>query len=74
MNAPSGRIISVRVIAKVTCGIVRRKSCATGTEHKGEQEKIERIQRPAEKAGDESVALIAIERSEKTQRFHCSVT
>ena len=71
MNAPIGRIISVNVIANATSGIVRRNSPATGTEHESEQEKIERIQRPAEKAGKKGVALIVIERFEKTQRFHC---
>src|SRR6266550_2655870 len=31
MNASSGRIMRVRVMVKVTCGMVRPKSCATGT-------------------------------------------
>src|SRR5207248_3514877 len=39
MNAPSGRIIRGRVIAKVTSGIVRPKSWATGTKTKVRRKK-----------------------------------
>jgi hypothetical protein len=39
-------------------------------EHESEQKKIERIQRPAEKAGNERVALNVIKRLEKPDRFH----
>src|SRR6266513_104872 len=39
MNAPSGRIMRVRVKAKVTRGIVRTKSWATGTKTKVRRKK-----------------------------------
>src|SRR5207244_6724449 len=39
MNAPSGRIIRVMVMAKVTSGMVRPKSCATGTKTKVRRKK-----------------------------------
>src|SRR5207253_1867496 len=39
MKAPSGRIIRVRVMAKVTCGMVRPKSWATGTKTKVRRKK-----------------------------------
>ena len=35
-----------------------------------EEEKIERVERPAEKAGEESVALIAIQRTKDAPGFH----
>jgi hypothetical protein len=43
--------------------------CDSG-EHEGKQEKIERVQGPAEETGDERVSLIAGQRFEKPQRFH----
>src|SRR5207253_9319556 len=39
MKAPSGRIIRVTVMAKVTWGIVRPKSCATGAKTKVRRKK-----------------------------------
>src|SRR5437870_987546 len=39
IKAPSGRIIRVMVMAKVTCGMVRPKSCATGTKTKVRRKK-----------------------------------
>src|SRR6266403_836919 len=39
IKAPSGRIIRVMVMAKVTCGIVRPKSCATGPKTKVRRKK-----------------------------------
>src|SRR6266576_5800667 len=39
IKASSGRIIRVMVMAKVTCGIVRPKSCATGTKTKVRRKK-----------------------------------
>src|ERR1700720_991294 len=39
MKAPSGRIIRVRVMAKVTCGMLRPKSCATGSKTKVRRKK-----------------------------------
>src|SRR5256714_8523107 len=39
MNAPRGRIIRVMVMAKVTCGMVRPKSCATGAKTKVRRKK-----------------------------------
>ena len=43
-------------------------------DHKGEQKKIERVQRPTEKTGDEGVALIAVQAFEKPEGFHAIVT
>jgi hypothetical protein len=39
-------------------------------EHEREQEKIERVQCPPEEASEERIALIAIKRFEKPDRFH----
>src|SRR6266446_1343054 len=39
MKAPSGRIIKVMVMAKVTCSMVRSKSCATGPRTKVRRKK-----------------------------------
>lgn len=41
-----------------------------GREHKREQEKIKRIQRPAKKTRNEGIALVAIENFEKPDRRH----
>ena len=41
-------------------------------EHKREQKEVERVERPAEKTGNEAVALSAIERFEESQRLHGS--
>jgi len=42
-------------------------------DHEREQKKIERVQRPPEKTGDERVALIAVEQFEETDRFHDAI-
>ena len=61
MSAPSGRIISVSVMAKVTLTIETENSADTSANDEGEEKKIERIERPAEEAGEEGVALVAIQ-------------
>ena len=70
MNAPTGRIIRVSVIAKATLGMLWPKFVRDRDEHEGEEEKIERVEGPAEEAGEESVALVASQRLEKPDRFH----
>jgi hypothetical protein len=39
-------------------------------DHKRQQKKIERVQRPPEKTGDKRVPLIAVEEFKKPDRFH----
>src|SRR5262249_5717103 len=39
-------------------------------EDEGNEKEIERVERPAKKAGDERVALIATQKFEKPKRFH----
>ena len=39
-------------------------------DHKRQQKKIERVQRPPEKTGDKRVALITVEKFKKPDRFH----
>jgi hypothetical protein len=39
-------------------------------DHKRQQKKIERVQRPPEKTGDKRVALITVKEFKKTDRFH----
>jgi hypothetical protein len=41
-------------------------------EHEGEQKEIERVQGPAEKAGEKRFSLNGIKRFEKADRFHVS--
>jgi hypothetical protein len=41
--------------------------------HESEQEKIERVQRPPEKARDKRVALIVIEGFKEPDRFHALI-
>ena len=39
-------------------------------EYEREQEKIERVQRPAKKTGDKGIALVAVEQFKQPDRFH----
>ena len=58
-NAPTGRIASVRKIAFEDGGDLRVKFSGDSADAKNQDEKIKGVERPAEKAGDEGVALDA---------------
>jgi len=71
MNAPIGRIISVRVIAKVTCSMLLPKFLAPDRRKKTNvrRKKSSASRVHPRKTSDESVALNAVEGFEEPDRF-----
>ena len=68
MKAPTGRMARVRKSPSATAEILVWKSVAMALRHHTMMKEIERVERPAEKAGDEGTALRPRETAELVER------